>query len=398
MFRRLADRVTSAVASVAGSSESSDPVSRLTSMGFSSADARHALAINGDNVEQAAEWLLANRGSHTQPMEDDLQKAISASLEDAARVPQRSAASRRAGQAALERFEEEKTPKPAANGVTTAKTALQSHPNVKVPKRLSQLDKEDVILRCAQRVAPNALAVDTLLKSLRQLQKDPTNQKFRTIDMTTPGFQRTLKDVPGAIDFLKAAPGFHESYSNRNLLELSFVDPATLYLGISALEQIQQNSNEYKENKQQIIFEKEIQQILTLADQDMEEAIKRSQFISKLPSEPTIGGGLITVELGSSSKIQRKFDADDCLQDVLNWLGANGSAIPKKLEANEWHLVDRNHANSTAYNLQELKGRTLQYIGCWPSGRLAILPIPPAGSDRTPTSSRGLGAAPLDAL
>lgn len=424
-------------------------------MGFSSVDAQHALQISGGNVEQAAEWLLTGnaRGAvtgtgigigsssnspatanmaHVEGDDDDvdddeLQKAISASLEDAsngtgtttATARTQSAAAKRAGQAALSRFENNvqtqtlnrnksrpskvpPAPRAAATSTVSAtmpvsvSTGIQSHPNVKVPKRLSQHDTENVILRCANRVAPNAQAVDTLLKSLKQLQINPTNFRYRTIDTSTPGFKRSL-DAPGAVDFLKAM-GYHNINNNKNVLELSFVDPATLYLGISALEQVQLTSADYQKSRTEILFDKEIQTVLNLADQDMEEALKRSHFISKLPSEPTMGGGIITVELGSNKKIQRKFDGDDCLQDIINWLGASGSVISEKLEQKTWFLVDRHHSNSIAYNIQELKGKTLQYIGCWPSARLAVVPIPPVSSDRMPSSSRGLGAAPMDAL
>jgi hypothetical protein len=446
MFRRLADRVSSAVASVAGSSDgraagtgtgtgtasnttgSTSAVGRLTNMGFSSADAQHALQVSGGNVEQAAEWLLSNANSansHSpavtattaQTEEDELQKAISASLMEeanarnvnAAHTSMQSAAAKRAGQAALSRFDQAQQQgtrnarttrtaarPPVGTSAPSTATAIQSHPNVKIPKRLSQHDTEKVIMRCAQRVAPNAAAVDTLLKSLKQLQANPTNLKFRTVDTSTPGFKRSL-DAPGTVDFFKAM-GYHTSHNNNNLLELSFVDPATLYLGISALEQVQLTSAEYQKNKTEIVFDREIKQILVSADQDMEEALRRSQFISKLPSEPTMGGGIITVELGASNKIQRKFDGDDCLQDILNWLGANGSVIPGKLEQKTWFLVDRHHSNSIAYNVQDLKEKTLQYIGCWPSARLAVVPEPPNNSDRMPSSSRGLGAAPIEAL
>jgi hypothetical protein len=99
---------------------------------------------------------------------DELQEAISASLEEAAQRPPRSAASKRAGQAALSRFDTNPTTnkttkgptklKPKATPATTMKikptgttantitfktAPLASHPNVKVPKRLSKHDKED---------------------------------------------------------------------------------------------------------------------------------------------------------------------------------------------------------------------------------------------------------------
>jgi hypothetical protein len=437
MFKRLADRVTSAVASVTASSPS--PVDVLKSMGFSDADARRALQVNNGNVEQAAEWLLtsttndngiptAMQATTAQTENDELQEAISASLEEAAQRPPQSAASKRAGQAALSRFDTDPTknkttkgptkPKPRTNpkatpastmkmkpaGTSTANTItfktapLASHPNVKVPKRLSQHDKEDQILRCANRIAPHPMAVDTLLKSLTQLQKHPSDPKYKTIDTSSSGFQRSL-NAPGVLDYFKAM-NYHVSYRNPLVLELAMLDPATLYLGISALEQVQQTNLEYREAKDKIAFDKEIHAILALADSDMQEAVKRSEYMSKCPSEPTMGGGYMTVELGSATtkKISRKFDGDDTLEDVLNWLGGHGSVLPQKLLAQEWFLVDRNHSNSIAYNVPELQRKTLQYIGCWPSGRLAIVPMAPQSNERMPSSSRGLGAAPMEHL
>lgn len=427
MFKRLADRVSSALASVAGPVESIRLTDhdRLTNMGFSSSDAHHALQITGGNMEQAAEWLLTNASSTSHSVavtaitarteEDEYEKAIAASLEDvavtvtASNIPIRpghvqpngqSAASKRAGQAALDRMDKvlhlQSTTKKTPSTSTQVQGPIQSHPNVKVPKPLNQHDKQDVILRCAQRIAPYPLAVDTLLKSLTQLQKNTTNLKYRTIDTATAAFKRSL-DVPGARDFLRAI-GFHASQANKEILELSFVDPATLYIAISVLQQVQNDSEEYTDNKAALLFDKEVDQILVQADQDMQEALARSQFMTKLPSEPVTGGGQIIVQLGSKNKIQRKFDGDDCLEDILNWLGAHGSVIPVKLEQKHWYLVNRNHAESVAYNISELKNRTLQYLGCWPSARLAVVPRLPASTGITPTSSRGLGAAPIDIL
>ncbi len=441
MFKRLADRVSSAVASVTGSgsvSGSEDNITnsdhdRLTSMGFSNSDAEHALQLSGGNVEQAAEWLLTNAtcttstscsvaviGTTSRTEDDEIQKAIAASLEDATSstshdpsytsnplrpsLPLRatvncnpqSAASQRAGEAALERFDKMKDSTKKKQPNASVNRPVQSHPNVKVPKPLAQHNKEAVILRCAQRIAPYSVAVDTLRKSLVQLQQNPTNLKYRTIDVSTTGFKRSL-DVPGTLDFLEAM-GYRRSYGNRDILELSFVDLAALYLGTSALEKIQEESEEYKQNKADVVFDQEINQILTLADQDMQEALARSQFMTKLPSEPVTGGGQIIVQLGSTNRIQRKFDGDDCLQDILNWLGAHGSLIPVKLEQKKWYLVNRNHSESVPYNITDLKERTLQYIGCWPSARLAVVPLSPTNTGKIPASSRGLGAAPMDIL
>ena len=461
MFKRLKDRVSSAM----NSSSSTSAIDTLKSMGFSERDCRQALQNCDNNIERAGEWLLAYKtptsaaatAAITQQTEDDdLQRAMLASLEvssppaASAAVPvppalhTRSAASKRAGQAALARFESKEyknnrkkkltvtnSVKKTATTTTTAAAnnaivhnsssnnnssnnskkdrPVASHPNVQIPKRLSQHDKEDQILRCANRVAPHPLAVDTLLKSLTQLQKNPNNPKFKTIDTSSAGFQKSLANTPGVMDYFKAMNYQPQPFSPK-VLELTMVDPATLYLGISALEQVKLTSMEYRNNKALMQFDKDILQILQLGDVDTQEAIRRSNHLSKCPSEPT-NGSWIQVELGSQEKIKRKFDGDDTLEDVLNWLGSHGSQIPSKLlvsttkkeqqqiEENDiWFLVDRNLPSNPPYNVLELQHKTLQYIGCWPSGRLAIVPFLTKEQENMNSSSRGLGAAPMDHL
>lgn len=456
MFRRFADRVSDAVSAATeaatGGSTTTDNdtrVAELSAMGFREAEARHALRVSG-NLETAAEWLLthgtpigaagtttgtttASRpGTRNNPIavddegDDDIQRAIQASLDhrtapaprkanNATKKTTQSAASKNAGMAAARRSNS-----PTSNNNKKDKgknkVAIASHPSVQVPKRLSQHDKEDVILRCAARIAPHPMAVDTLLRSLKTIQANPNNSKYQVVDTTTAGFQRSLT-APGVLDFLKAV-NFHPS-SNQKIIRLSFLDPATFYLGISALEQVQLTSKKYAYSKALLQFDKEIAHHLTLADTDMNEALKRSAFMSKCPSEPASSASQITVELGSTTKINRKFDGDDTLRDVLNWLGSHASTIPEKLlvtktgdggtgsggeddsNAEGWYLVDRNHANERPYNVPELMDRTLQYIGCWPSGRLAVVPVlKNMGDDddlRIP-SSRGLGAGPAEHL
>jgi hypothetical protein len=495
MFRRFADRVASAVASVASplspspspsSSSPSSSLQQLTNMGFSEADGRHALQISGNNVEQATDWLLTNRtmttttAASTSPAmqataqmveDDDLQKALAASLEDANNNNNtnntntntvRSAASERAGQAALARFDQKNTTNnrnrnkknkkktaTTANASTNASTATfnnynnnnhnnnynynnnkptpvpisisAAHPNVKVPKQLSHHDKEEQILRCANRMAPHPKAVDTVLKSLKQLRQNPNHSKFQSIDTDSAAFSKTL-NVPGAVDFFKAM-NYHESpSSNFKVLQLAFCDPATIYLGISALEQVQQTSDVYARNKAQLAFDVELQQLLNQQNQNQQQqqqqqqqqpeqhststttttseeelAQRREEFLRQCPSEPTNGGSLIVVHLGSSTKISRKFDADDTLQDVLYWIasgtttGGGGITIYDKLLGHEWYLVNRNHQNR-AYNMKTGPPKTLQALGCWPSGRLAVVPTLPEHAIAN-TSSRGLGAA-----
>jgi hypothetical protein len=369
-------------------------------------------------MQRASEWLLehgtpvgirSHQTTTTTPAasttidltddeDDEIQKAIQASLVEEKKPSIKpkltSAASKRAGQAALKRFDK-------GNSSTTTKSAaaIASHPKVQVPKRLSQHDKEDVILRCASRISFHPMAVDTLLRSLKTIQANPHNLKYQTIDTTTAGFQRSL-NKPGVLDFLKAMNFY--TIQNGGVLKLSVLDPVTFYLGISALEQVQETSSDYANNKAILNFEKEIEQALAL--QDDKEANQRAEFMSKCPSESFSVGSQVTIELGSTNKISRKFDADDTLRDVLNWLGGHTTLIPHKLlETKEWHLVDRNHPDAIPYDGLEENGvldKTLQYLGCWPSGRLAIVPTLPYKGKTTITgiasSSRGLGAGPAD--
>jgi hypothetical protein len=212
-------------------------------------------------------------------------------------------------------------------------------------------------------------------------------------------------NAPGVLDFLKAM-NFHPLYDQPKTLKLAVIDPATFFLGISALEQVQKTSPEYANNKALMQFDKDIERALTLADSDMNEAIKRSEFMSKCPSESsTSTGSQMTIEMGSNTKISRKFDGDDTLRDVVHWLGGHASIIPSNLETGEWHLVDRSHPDALPYhNLSNVLDKTLQYIGCWPSGRLAVVPTLPCDtSDGTRnkllvTSYRGLGAGPVEYL
>jgi hypothetical protein len=424
MFRRFADRVSNAVSNATAAAVSSSPsdderVTALTSMGFRDGEARHALRVTGGDMQQATEWLLQHgtptgthaaattttmtAANHNNNEDTDIQQAIQASLEEQAQRRSKpsppkvtSAAAKKAGRMAVERFENKGT-----TASTRSDVPIASHPKVQIPKQLSQHDKEDVILRCAVRIAPYPRAVDTLLRTLTTIQANPNNPKYKIIDTTTNGFQRSLNS-PGVVDFLKAM-NFHPQYDQPKTLKLALIDPATFFLGISALEQVQQTSPEYANKKVLMQFDKDVEIALASADSDMNEAIKRAEYMSKCPSESsTSTGSQMTIELGSDIKISRKFDGDDTLRDVLHWLGGHASVIPANLENGEWHLVDRNHPDALPYNnISEVLDKTLQYIGCWPSGRLAIVPtLPHDTSDGTRStivsSYRGLGAGPVE--
>lgn len=427
MFRKLQDRLSAAASAVMGGTEEQG-IQSLQAMGFGQEDARRALQATNGNVDRAAEVLLssvtATMGNNTststantaqgprsgQNGDDALNIALQESLQteemrqlQAARSASRttattapvttikSAAANRAGQAALARASGTALPK------ATPRTVCAHHPDVKVPTKLEDKSKEEQLMRCADRMRSFPRAVDTLMVALTSVQKDPDQDKFRKIDRTTAGYQRSLANAPGAEDMLKAM-NFTPRGPDTLILSRDRVDPALLYLGISALETMRQTV-EYKEGKRKLQFEKQVREIFNHSDASTEEAIKRANHMSKCPSEPTDGrGALMQVKIADDT-VRRRFDGDDTLEDILNWLGGHSSAIYEKILSREWSLVDLNRYPLAPIDCEEDKNKTLQYIGCWPSGRMEVLPSSEGWEKEKKHTvqagvSRGLGSAP----
>lgn len=251
------------------------------------------------------------------------------------------------------------------------------HPNVQVPKQLKDKSKEEQLLRCANRLSPYPPAVDTLLRALTAVRDDPSNEKYRKVDKRTPGYQRTLEGKPGAEDMFLAM-NFRKRGPNELVLDRAMVDPALLYLGISALEGARA-SVEYRNAKQQIQFNKVVVAMRNEVDQSESEALARAALLGKCPSEPPVGrGALVQVSIGDDIKLQRRFDGDDVLRDVIHWLGSNiGSELLTKLyETKDWSLVDLNQYPVVFIDAAANADKTLQNVGCWPSGKLELRPTP----------------------
>lgn len=419
-------------------------VSQLESMGFDKTQATNALEASNGNLQEATNFLLtnqeaatslsaaANTNANSSTANNNASSTSSSNARMAALTLAGKAAANRAKTAAS-RFgtngailsKPKQTKKnnssnsnsnsnPIGNdnyihnlNATPSKkiAAIKAyHPKVKVPTKMSDKSKEEQILRCSKRLAPHPLAVDTLLQAFMHVRDDPSNDKYRKIDTHSQGYIKVLKDKPGALDLLKAMNFSERNTSGKDLvLTRDRVDPALLYLGISALEQIRK-TEEYMYQKRLIQFRRDVTQIMDgsnlNANVDQEqELIKRAHNLSVVPSEPSNGAGaLLQVNFGPSQsevdydgtanintmattgtsekvqKISRRFDGDDTLQDVIRWIGAHGSIIPIKMESREWCLVDLNKYPIEAIDVNRDMGRTLQYIGCWPSGKLEIRP------------------------
>ena len=317
------------------------------------------------------------------------------------------------GKAAASRF----------NNNLTPKTLDQTHPNVKVPEKLSNKTKEEQVMRCANRVKPHVMAVDTLLRVLTSVRNSPDNPKFRVIDRTNGNYNKYVRDVTGAEDLLLAM-NYRSMLPGRNELRLErhLVDSALLYLGISALEQMKL-STEYIENKKKNAFHAEMRRVAKQGGGDSNlqqfgmsdaETTVRLAYLSKCPKEPPLGrGAWMYVLLGDESegigKISRRFDSDDTLEDVLHWLGGcYGNEILDKMmgrgvSAREWCLCDLNRYPVMPIDIEKHSKKTLQYLGLFPSGKLGVRLSEDAWRDRVEGaagggfdvhgSARGLAAA-----
>ncbi|GKY98389.1 hypothetical protein MPSEU_000796400 [Mayamaea pseudoterrestris] len=391
MFRNITDRIVTAASAVAASAGLTDNrVSALTALGFEQVAAQQALQACDGNVDRAAELLLASptsgstnnttnteTGSQFTPItieDDDDAKVWRQVIDESRRTAsvehrrqeKRSAASIKAGQAAV---------LPTNSPVITMKpTSLAlTHPRVNVLAKLQDKPTEEQILRCADRLKSFPAAVDTLHRVLSMIQANPDDQKYRSIDKSLASYQRSIGNAIGADDFIQAMQFLPRDRSTL-VLDRHLVDPALLYLGISALEQTKLTP-EYNEVKQLQMFRKDVSNLLAVAAASESEATAQANFLSKCPTEPPEGRGALMTVILADQTLRRRFDGDDTLADVIHWLGGHGNFIYTKLLSREWSLFDKNAYPLRVVSCDESVQRyTLQYLGCWPSGFLEILP------------------------
>lgn len=277
------------------------------------------------------------------------------------------------------------------------KDVIDSHPDVKLPQTLDNKPKEEQILRCAHRVKPHSMAVDTLLRVLTSLRDSPDNPRFRTIDRTNANYVTFVKDKPGAEDMLLAMNYRRVPSHNELRLERHLVDEALLFLGITALERMR-TTLEYKEAKKLRAFHAEMRRVARQNGSGAErqragvpevDTALRAALLSLCPQEPPEGRGTrVVVHLGAESEriagghVERRFDGDDTLGDVLNWLGGcYGNEVLEKIRGSvdgggsairEWCLCDMNCYPMLPLDVKKHKKSTLQYLGLFPGGRLGV--------------------------
>jgi len=388
-----------------------DMITMFKQMGFDEVSARNALIAAGGNNDAALEMLLANQSAvhQQQPQQSQVSSA-------------RSAASIRAGEAALARHgggglkvkrntgvgksKDKKLSSistTATNSRTTStagsvlhrqnpttRSLVDQHPNITLPKKLSDKSLEDQVTICVSRMVGRPRTVETFLKTCETLRSNPDHDAYRKLDSSSVGYRNVIAGVPGAEDLLRALKFKRRPNSALWVLARSDFDPALFWIAVSSLQKAK-NRPEYVQAKQLIEFENAVNRMLTIST-DVE-AVTRAEFMSKTPTEPQDGrGALVQVKIRQSDQtFSRRFDGDDQLKDILNWLGGHASEFRSKLISQKWCLIDMNRSPPSPINIEKDINRTLQYIGCWPSGKFELAPMLLSDVANVTGESLGLG-------
>jgi len=394
---------------------------KLVDFGFNAEQARQA-AVAAGTFNGALEILtsrnnlecnsgLVNGGRY----EDDLAKAIEASLSSATadekdrvgQVPasesRRGAAISKAAAAAEARaaafadrnnrsksgtkkgrdpkiISTKKTASAHAKYESSSRSPVRSHPNVTVPPPLASAPLHDQLVRCASRLAPHPRALDTLRRSLIKLAKDPYSSAYKTIETGTGTlFETVLVEAPGASELLRAV-GFVALSSPTPRLHITDPDEVVLAMALSALEEAKK-TDEYLSAKSLIIFAEEVSKEV----ENKGDATERALYGAKIPPEPKAGNGegaqsaTIRVILHPKLTVSRRFDCDDTVGDVINWVGTHSSVVADRLWQGVWGLENVTIYPPQLINCSSNSENTLQGSGLWPSGTLRISPAKGTG-------------------
>lgn len=381
MFRGLANRLNAAFSS---SDEVIDlgNTSTLTDMGFSLEESRNALRSTNGDITQAANLLLLSGAAS-----DTTATTTSTVPSSRQAAPHRQPTYNNNDDTDLQRALKESLDIHKQNNNTNKELVPKKKKTKQLPPQLKDKSQEEQISRCVSRLQPFPLAIDTILIALTAIRDHPENQKFRSIDTFTPGYQDTLLNVPGAQDLLLCIR--FQKQGQFLKLDRFQIDLALLWLAISSLQNAT-SSQEYIAGKQLLHFHRNLQQML------QQQTSESSNY--KLSSEPgsTQNASLIHLQLTDSITHKRRFHPDDTLQDIMSWIGTLASQIPNKITTNEWVLVDRGFSppKSIPMNSHMLR-KTLQTLGLWPSAKLQILIKDMLLDDGTSHfgNERGLGVA-----
>jgi hypothetical protein len=245
--------------------------------------------------------------------------------------------------------------------------------------------------RLASVIAPHPVSMDTLIKIINTILVNPGNPKFRRLKWTNRRVRETIKETPGATDFLKLLGFVDEASSQSMVLSASNADEAVLLRGLQLLE-AQRKGKAYRSAVNDISFKTVMQAVLGRVP-DATEAAKRKVHADRLPVIPEEKQGTNTtlrIRLGDQY-VNRRFRTDNTLQAAVDFLGSLSSLVPDKLDAREWKLVNTTTFPARDVDLETDRRRTFFALEMWPSAELTLEPMPLVTSTSRPVKRMGSG-------
>ena len=360
-------------------------IADLVAMGFTQENAQVALEAAGGDVQRAAAMLLEQQevtaapARAPQPPADTRGPAVRAA-EGRELARARSVAPPRQRRRARQRRRRSRATAPRSAAATTAGAARRQRlaaaapapPGRRRARRLRRAARaassgaagtpEERVQRAAARLAGHAAAVDILVTSLTRVLQNPADEKYRTVNIQNKHFQSTVAAAPGGMEFMYAV-GFEPMHGH---LVLQSRDPALVWIGKSALEQLRGTSS-YGASKEAL----QLQQALALSKVEYEthDEVARAAFLLRVPEEPpegAAGSTKICVHVGQE-QVWRRFESCNTLEDLLNFV----RSLPK---APKRDLVLDNITTRPPRRLDTAAqlGLTLQRLDMWPSGHVAV--------------------------
>ena len=358
----------------------------LRDMGYTDEQAQVALQATGGDVERAVALLLEQTDGSSRPLprmqpaqnsssayRDDqraLQQALEASRREA--TARRPTTAREAALAAAEARAQRAPPRapgppartrgPHAFGRATASGSAASS---RAPEALKAPGKtpEERIDACSSRLAGNAIAVDTLISSVSKVLDHPTEERYRTVNLSNANFQRHVASAPGGMEFMQAV-GYVPMHGH---LVLQHPNSALLRRGKAALEQ-QQKSRSYIAAKDTL----ELSRVLAMSETEYtgEAAKRRAGFAARVPDEPAeglAGNALLCFHLPGERQVWRRFESSNTLEDLLNFARSLPGAPEQAIK-----LANVTMAPEVLLDASGQPGLTLQSLELWPTGHISV--------------------------
>jgi hypothetical protein len=370
-------QVRSGDAAASGGASEEAKLARLVQMGFDESPARFALQECGGDVQAAIELLFAgNAGgasSSVRDVEADLRRQRAAAAAEHRAAPR--SGPRRASAAAPVSSVSVSVPG-ASTGSAGAALGAQSPFAARKDNKgreARSLDKQAEAVAAALSEFPDA--VDMLVLVLRTLAQHPGEAKYREVKTTNARFRDTVGRAGSAGTAMLELAGFSRA-GDWYVLRGAAEDPARLFTCRGALEAAQ-GSARYALARDRAAFESALQASVGTAGE--EEERRKAALRPRVPAQPEAGRAgttRVTVFCGDQV-LQRRFNSDDVVRDIVHWLGAeHRSVIPDRLLGDRsWEFVNKTVYPPRVLELSDKElGMTLMAADMWPGAELVVQP------------------------